>query len=290
MYKKYISIRNLSETIRRNFYKIPHDIDFVVGIPRSGMLAGSIIAELLNRPLIDIDSYAAGCDGTGGFRLRYMGNVPVYKKALVVDDTVWGGKTKLIAREKLKSRPDVNYIFLAVYLEGPGEAAVDIWLDDLRGFTDGFNSPVLYEWNIFHHNESTMEHCVYDMDGVLCVNPPDERDTYAYESYIRNAIPLFAPTTKIGVIQTYRLEKYRDVTEKWLSDNHISYGELVMFGAGDWTERHDSGIDPASYKGRFYRDNADMTLFVESSDYEARRINIISGKPVFCVETNNMYI
>lgn len=290
MYKKYISISDLSDTIRNNFYKIPHDVDFVVGIPRSGMIVGSIVAELLNRPLVDIDSFCNGCDATGGGRLRHVSDLPKSGRVLVVDDTVWGGKTKCDAKMKLKARPEFEYVFMVAYLEGPAEPLVDIWLDDLREYTESFKYPVLYEWNIFHHNENVMEHAVFDMDGVLCVNPPDERDIMAYELYIRNAIPLFVPTTKIGAIVTYRLCGYRNTTEKWLSDNRISYGKLVMFGASSYQSRLDSGISPFEYKAFAYNDMPDMTLFVESSDYEASRINEISKKPVFCVESNKMYI
>lgn len=32
---KYITIADLSDTIRKNIWKIPHDIDCVIGIPRS---------------------------------------------------------------------------------------------------------------------------------------------------------------------------------------------------------------------------------------------------------------
>ena len=67
---KYITLHDLTTTVRNNIYKIPHDIDFVIGIPRSGIIVGSIISEFLNVPLIDIDSYCAGSKPTGGNRLN----------------------------------------------------------------------------------------------------------------------------------------------------------------------------------------------------------------------------
>ena len=51
---KYITLNDLSNTIRKNIWKIPRDIDFVLGIPRSGMIVASIISSYLNVPLIDI--------------------------------------------------------------------------------------------------------------------------------------------------------------------------------------------------------------------------------------------
>lgn len=41
---QYRTLADLSNLIRKNIYKVPHDIDLVVGIPRSGMLPANIIA------------------------------------------------------------------------------------------------------------------------------------------------------------------------------------------------------------------------------------------------------
>ena len=39
----FVTIGDLSDTIKRNIWKIPHDVDLVVGITRSGTLAANII-------------------------------------------------------------------------------------------------------------------------------------------------------------------------------------------------------------------------------------------------------
>lgn len=57
---RYISVAELDNTIRNNLHRIPHDVDFVIGIPRSGIIVASIISTLINVPLIDIDSFCAG--------------------------------------------------------------------------------------------------------------------------------------------------------------------------------------------------------------------------------------
>ena len=89
---KYITISDLSNTIRNNLWKIPRDIDVIVGIPRSGMIVAEIIAEYLNLPCVDIDNYVSGCtEGVGGGRLRYVSNRKKYNRVLVVDDTVFTG-------------------------------------------------------------------------------------------------------------------------------------------------------------------------------------------------------
>lgn len=287
---KYITIADLSETIRKNIWKIPRDIDFIVGIPRSGMIAASIICSYLNVPLIDINSFIIGMKPYGGRRLRFFtSSHKQTNKVLIVDDTVFGGGSMNKAKDILSKINDKNLIYMCVYLEGPGQKSVDIYLEDVRMYTNENDKFVLYEWNILQHNEGQMSRCLYDIDGVFCVDPPDERNESEYLSYIRNATPLFIPRTHIGGIITFRLEKNRDITEKWLHDNGVSYNELIMFNAMSWQERNNKNIPPEKYKADFYKKHNNYRLFVESNDYQAKRISEISGKPVYCVETNKLY-
>lgn len=99
---KYITISDLSETIRKNLWKIPRDIDFIVGIPRSGMIGASIISSYLNVPLIDINSFLSGSEPSGGLRLQYFSqNHKKTNKILVIDDTVSSGAAMKKARKKM---------------------------------------------------------------------------------------------------------------------------------------------------------------------------------------------
>ena len=278
---KYVTLADMVNTIRKNLVKIPRDIDFIVGIPRSGMIAASIISSYLNIPLTDINSLAAGLEPYGGDRLRYF-NSSHTGKALVVDDTVWSGSSKKKARRKLANVRNVKFIFMAVYLEGPNSETIDMWLEDVRGYTDNFQQIVLYEWNIMQHHASFTKKFLFDIDGVFCPDPPDERKTERYISYIRTAPPLFIPRSPIGGIITYRFGKFRDITENWLRRQGIQYNELIMFEHG----RRDES--PQRYKGIFYREH-DYNLLIESCDSEAQKIAEIAGKPVYCVESNKMY-
>lgn len=289
---KYITLNDLSKTIRTNLWKIPRDIDFIMGIPRSGTICASIISEFLNVPLIDIDSFVAGVEPYGGGRLRFYKekNPEGQKKVLVVDDTVFNGSSKIKAREKLAPFTDkYNFIFMAVYQEGPVRNAVDFFLEDVSRYTNNFTELVLYEWNIFHHNEDIMLSCLYDMDGVLCLDPPDERNDEIYINFIKNAPPLFIPSSQIGGIVTYRLIKNKEITEKWLADHNVKYGLLWMFNAQTWKERNDSGITPETLKGLIFRDSPQYKLFVESNAYQAEKIHEISNKPVLCIDNNKLY-
>ena len=260
-------------------------------IPRSGTICGSIISEFLNVPLIDIDSFVSGIKPYGGGRLRYFYNSErkETKRVLVVDDTVFSGLSKVQAKEKLSAFTDYEFIFMAVYLEGPGEKHIDLFLEDLRPYTNGFREIVYYEWNIFHHNEGDMAGFLFDIDGVFCLDPPDERTGEAYLSYIRNAVPLFLPTVPIGGIVTFRLVKNKAITEKWLDEHGIRFGTMYMFNAQSWEERNSSGIDSGTWKGEIYGSLPQYRLFIESDRHQAERIHEISGKPVLCVENNKLY-
>lgn len=286
---KYITISDLSYTIRKNIWKIPRDIDFIIGIPRSGMIAASIISSYLNVPLIDIDSFINGIKPYGGLRLNYFNknHIPT-NRALVIDDTVFNGKSMKEAKNKLSRNKNIDFKYLCVYLEGTGINNVDIYLEDVRRYTKDFPN-VLYEWNILQHGESLMGKFLFDMDGVFCVDPPDERSEKEYMNYIENATPLFIPRTKIGGIVTYRLIKNQGITQKWLEKYGIIYNKLIMFPANTWSERHNSNITPEEYKSKYYKEHSEYILFIESSDYQAKIISDISHKPVYCVETNRMY-
>ena len=288
---KYITLNELSKTIRENLWKIPRDIDFIITIPRSGTIAGAIISEFLNVPMVEIDAFINGAKPTGGGRLRYYDNIHKENtnKVLVVDDTVYNGTSKYAAKEKLKNFTDYTFIFMAVYQEGPNRNAVDFFLEDVSIFTNNFTQLVLYEWNIFHHNEDVMEGCLYDMDGVLCLNPPDERNEEEYLKFIRNAPPLFIPSVKIGGIATYRLSKNRKITEEWLSEHNVKYDALFTFKANSWEERNANGISPAEYKSLIYSSSEKFKLFVESDSQQAEIIHKITKKPVLCIENNVLY-
>ena len=290
---KYISINDLTNTIRRNLWKVPHDVDFIIGVPRSGMIAASIIASYLNIPLIDVNGFVNGLEPWGGVRLQYFkNNHKQSNKVLVVDDTLYAGTAMKRTKEKLKSTDRYNnykFIYSAIYYEGWAINEVDFCFEDVRKYVDPKINIVMYEWNLFQHYSHFMDKILFDCDGVFCVNPPDEINKEEYISYIKNAIPLFTPKNKIGGIITYRLNIYRDITEKWLKDNGINYNELVMFNANSYEERKSRTPNPGEYKAKYYKMHDNYKLFIESDNWQAQTIANISNKPVYCVETNYMY-
>lgn len=285
---KYITVNDLASAIRNNIHKIPHDIDFIIGVPRSGMIAAGLISSYLNVPLISLQGFVSGLEPEGGVRLLYhLNSHKKTNKVLVVDDTVFKGSAMMATKEELKKYTEYEFIYLCVFMEKNIEVP-DIYLEDVRKDIGDFGI-VLYEWNVLQHHNYIMSHYLFDMDGVLCVDPPDERNTEQYVDYIKDAVPLFIPKSQIGGIITYRLNIYRDITEKWLNKYGIHHTKLTMFKAGSWVERNDSGVSAAVFKGEYYRDNDNYKLFIESDDDQAQVINAISHKPVLCIKTNKLY-
>ena len=290
---KYITLADLSETIRKNIWKIPHNIDFIIGIPRSGTIVASIISKYLNVPLIDIENFLVNGKLTGGISLGTYKNTHIEKthKVLVVEDTVFTGASIMSAKERLNNYNNTfKYIYMCAYFEGYASTdIVDIYLEDVRQYTNNFTQYVLYEWNIFQHGPTVTSRCLYDIDGVFCLDPPDERNEEEYLNYIKNAIPLFTPRETIGGIITYRLSKNKEITETWLRKSGIKYNNLIMFPANTWNERYMSGISPGRFKGDFYKNHDEYNLFVESEDWQAQEIYNLSNKPVYSVEKNKIY-
>lgn len=277
---RYVTIADLSNIIRWNIWRIPHDIDVVVGIPRSGMLAANMIALFLNTNLSDIDSFVEGKIFRNGLsRDCYVRKSNTIRKILVVDDSIDRGTAITNAKNKLKDIhcQDIEILFCAPIATSIGATMADICfeiIDDER----------VFEWNLFHH--SILEHACVDIDGVLCLNPEEDDDGVKYRAFLNTANPLFTPTVIINTLISCRLEKYRVQTEKWLNDNNIKYKNLILLDLPDKSSRIKWGKH-GEYKGTYYKES-NCCLFIESSQYEAATITKVSNKPVICVETNEL--
>lgn len=210
------------------------------------------------------------------------------KNALVIDDTCFNGSAMSKVKGMLSSVKNINFIYSVVFLEKSSSAGMlDFYMKNISGYDMSAFGHALYEWNLFQHYSPVLSRCIYDMDGVLCLDPPDERNEKAYADYLPIAYPMFIPGEKIGCILTYRLNRWRKETEKWLIDNNVHYYNLLMFNSDSYNER--SKIPPYVYKGEIYKRLSQFILFVESDDEQAKRIAEISGKAVYSVEKNIIY-
>lgn len=271
----YCSINDLNTFILRNLHKFPHDIDVVVGIPRSGMLPANLIALYLNKPYTDIDSFIEGKTYKCGERGAFVENVGS-NRILVVDDSICKGGAINKAKQKLAPLSGgYSFIYAAIIAAKEATSLVDVYCEIV-------DVPRCFQWNILHHPYVIPNSC-FDIDGVLCEDPPYDDDGLQYTRYIENAIPKYIPTVEINTLVTCRLEKYRESTEKWLKQNNVKYQKLVMLNMKTKQERVKWGKH-GKFKGKIYAESPTF-IFVESSMRQAIDIVKTSRKPVFCTET-----
>ncbi|WP_417539888.1 phosphoribosyltransferase family protein [Marinobacter sp.] len=282
----YRSLNHLSQLSTECAGKISCDIDLVVGIPRSGMLVASIIALKQNLPLTDLYSFLRNDDLKKGNTRTYKHAELVKpqdaKRILLVDDSISSAKSMFAAQEQVKAVYKGGVVTMAVFAERHNRHLVDIYLELVE-------QPRVFEWNIMHHE--FLKHACLDIDGVLCVDPDMEQndDGPRYRDFLACTRPLFIPSVKVAHLVTSRLEKYRAETEEWLKRNGVEYGTLHMLDLPTAEERRRLGIH-SRFKAEVYTKQLLTRLFVESEEKQAIEIMKLSGKPVYCIETNEMYL
>ncbi|SHE35485.1 orotate phosphoribosyltransferase [Fodinibius roseus] len=279
----YKTISELNRDILAWIPELPRDINVIVGIPRSGLLVANILGLHLNLPITDIDGLIDGKLLSSGRRpLKERNQLVKGSKILVVDDSVHSGYQMSKVQEKIRKR-DLPYriSYGAVY-------ALSNSIDKTDIFKEVLPMPRIFEWNLFHHG--IMKSSCVDIDGVLCRDPSKEEndDGHKYRQFILNVAPNIIPTRKIGWLVTCRLEKYRELTEQWLSKNNILYDNLVMMDYNTREERIRAG-NHGKYKANVYK-KVKAKLFIESSRGQANEIAKISGKPVVCYQGDSKII
>lgn len=284
---EFVTFNTLSDDMVNNMSKVPQDYDIIVGVPRSGLLVANMLALYMNKPLTDLDSF---CNkqilGSGVSKQKkgWVSSFDEIKKALIVEDSINSGYSIEQAKRQIEACEFAMEIhYLAAYIIEGKETAVDYYFRKIE-------YPRLFEWNYLHQS-SIMSRACFDMDGVLCEDPTNDEndDGEKYRHFILNAKPKLIPTVKIGWIITSRLEKYRQETECWLKENGVEYNELIMMQLESAEERRKLG-NHADYKAQHYRKIIDATIFIESDDEQAKRINMLSEKQVFCVQSRKFYV
>ncbi len=278
--KKAMNFRTVAELnndIRNWIHLLPKDLDLIVGIPRSGLLAGTLLALYMNLPLADVDGLCEGRLLSTGRRFdRIKLDFSRINKVLVLDDSVNSGEQMSEVRAKIEAAHlPYQIYYAAVYASPGGHCYVDYWYEIV-------DNPRCFEWNIMHH-PILKESCI-DIDGVLCRDPTAEEndDGQKYCEFLTSVDPFLIPTKPIGWIVTCRLEKYRPITEEWLHDHGIQYNHLIMMDLPDKETRIALG-GHAEFKANVYK-KSEAVLFIESSLIQAAEIARLAGKPVLCTE------
>lgn len=283
---QYRSVAELNAAIRQGAAQLPHEVDVVVGVPRSGLLAANLLALHRNLPLADVESFLAGRLLAGGRRTqlkRTTGEPGGFRRALVLDDSVQSGASMRAVRARFAEGhgfTGCELLFGCVYATTKSVGEVDLHFEICDG-------PRVFEWNLFHHPFYLQRACL-DIDGVLCRDPqPEENDDGpAYRRFLETAEPLHLPTVPVGSLVTCRLEKYRPETEAWLRRQGVRYDELIMWDLPSAAVRRATG-GHGQFKAGVYQ-RSGRILFIESSRSQAEVIVRETGRSVFCVETQTM--
>ena len=278
----YRTITDLNTAIISNLHKVPADIDVIVGIPRSGLLAANFLALHLHLPFTDVSGFLENRLLAGGERMKdFKSDIRQSSTVLVLDDSLNTGSSMEKVRNRLQTKhPDKNILFSAVFMRPGNEHMVDFHFETCP-------VPRVFEWNLMNH--PVIEDACVDIDGVLCLDPaPGQNDDGEnYLEFVENASPLLRIRRPIGCLVTNRLEKYRRQTEKWLKKHGIQYHELIMRDLPDKKARLEAA-EHGTFKGRIYKKRTDSKLFVESSYKQSRDIARVSGKMVYCVDKRVM--
>ena len=263
-----------------------YKIEGVVGIPRSGMIVASVVSNILHVPLYSIEEgglvLLSGRSRWGGWR---MTNFKEGKgKLVVIDDTVWqGAEMKRVKRILNNKHPEKSFIFSAIYVPEDEMRHVDFYSKVFE------RSEVPYlEWNFM--SNVNIQKTILDLDGLICKDAPFSvlNNSNEYIKFIEEGIPTsyFPHRLPCHCILTGRSEKYRKITEKWLSKYGVLYKELHMHP--NVTGEILSLSELCEYKANFFS-SCDAKLLVESNCGIAECINEKTGKPTLCLPEGKVF-
>ena len=266
----FVSFKELLEDSKSLIRKLPRkDITGVIGIPKSGMIPATIMACELRVPLASL----------GG---KFWDGNPTSGTILLIDDSLASGE-EMAKSVKAVSLPEgCKVIRAAVYASNLARRHPEV----LDYYHKIITRPRYFEWNMWGHPK--ISRSVLDMDGVLCVDPAvRDDDGPEYQNALINAIPLHIPSRAVIGIATGRLERWRGITEEWLSKHGIRYGTLHMSPHPTAYARR-KARDVPSMKAKAYAASNAM-MFIESETKQARRICWESKRPVLATDTMTVY-
>lgn len=263
--------------------------DAICGVPNSGLYPAAYIAmkrnlltvnlaDLINDPQQAINEASSLKDSwlsKDNLRYKLKANSQ-YSNILIVDDSSTLHSNTLRNIKPLIPNNQFNIKYGVVYCEDKNEH-----FDYNHAIVPQVR---LFEWNWYRH--WFLYHSLLDLDGVICEDwlGIEREDDPIYVNHILNAKPLYLPLLEVRGIVTNRLEKYRSLTEQWLSKHNVKYKNLYMNNAVS-PEIRRTISNHALHKISVYGSDKDSYLFVESDLDQAKIIRKITNKNVLCVET-----
>jgi hypoxanthine phosphoribosyltransferase len=257
----YRSTVQLANTIKNKLCNMRDQVDLVVGIPRSGLLAGFFASEALRRPMTDLVGLREGrilFPVPGPMPAPLQGRLRV----LVIDDSVNSGISLQQVRERLSDLSDrIEVTVCAVY--GPRRRCrhVDMVLEKV-------GNPHVFEWNALHHD--LLADATVDLDEVIMGD-----DTAADPRLFR------APTKPIGFALTTLPAARHPATMKMLQGRGVEIGQLVHVHAASAAELAAAKADAfCGLPSTFYLARTAATASVVAAQ---------SGKPALSLDTQRMH-
>jgi hypoxanthine phosphoribosyltransferase len=274
------SIEDLNLAIVNKLDKIRSlHIDLVVGIPRSGMLPASLIATHLQLPFIDVDGYNSNRWYIRNKKITVPSDIPNKPlRVLLVDDTINTGNAIRNVLGLLRKSNDTIVKF-AVYGSPKNRP------EDIDFVCEECPLPRAFQWNIWKHNDA--KNWATDMDGVLCRDPSKKENDKGprLEQFYKTADTKFLFTKPVGCVITSREDRFRKVTEEWLSQNNITYEKLIMKPTGNPGGNQAHG----KYKADILNQLPEIQLYIESDPKQANIISQLVNIPVWCTDNQKLY-
>lgn len=269
----YRSCTDLINDLYEGLESIKHDISGVCGLPRSGVVPAYLLSNILHVPLYSIEGLNHRLD----FRpqtSRYLKEKP--GRILILDDTSWTGNAMNKVKGMLHPEVKDQVLYGAVYASEKMAPKLDVVFKRMPSEHHAF------EWNFM--KEYLVQKYMVDMDGVLCEDWTAVLETPVQQEYLdflENCKPYVQPAFPVYKVVTGRREQFRKETEAWLDKHNVSYNKLVMVG-----ETHPNH---AEGKAEVYANDSHAVLFVESCPVQAAHIYGKTMKPVFCLQTKQIY-
>ncbi len=160
----YRSILDMTQLIKKKIVEIPMDCDFVVGIPRSGLIPATIIATIMNLPMVPIEvlldnTVRNTTINSKKWKKEIDLNEKKTWKVLLVEDSVNHGNSITIAKRKLEESPFSLTVFvMCIYGTQYSSDYVDCVFEVCP-------QPRFFEWNIQHSN--ILKHALVDSSVIV---------------------------------------------------------------------------------------------------------------------------
>jgi hypothetical protein len=265
--RQILRVEDAIATCRDWCSRLPMRYDLIVGIPRAGLFFGNFMALELSIPLATPDMLPNHWAG------KTMEDRDI-RSILVVEDMTASG-TQIIPAEDRVQRlfPNATVHIGAVYSPVGGMA-----LDTFGMKIDGRS---ITEWDFL--DEQVYQNVAVDMDGVLCQDCPPGLTEDQFILWAQSVVPYLVPRFKIQAVITSRLEKYRQLTVRWLVKNKVQYSNLLMDDSDTLEERDLIGWKVECINWR------KPEVFIESDPRVAQEVHWRTGVPVVCVSTMQTY-